>query len=326
MLLKLLYAVQSPYNICFGVVSELKVNLMESRSSSEIDDELVAMHAWAHNFRLEAMSFKYMEDLVPLGEHEVFVMLGCVYLGNHRLASHDDWVQLEKVLEHLPEVRKRKASSEESQARGKWKAELVAHPWLAELLSAHEELAEKQPRQKSTPSSTSASATASHAKRDDAEAPPKDAHEVGADEVFAALYDRREEWHLRDGAKSSDFTICLLGGKWTMDHLGVPYDAFQGKSASGAASAWCARFSLPKSGRFSIAAYSEATACIMATAWCGHMQHLYDLWVLADDDSFRYTKDTEQWREPEEFSRVVAGSNGQTLKRCEQIRAIRPTR
>lgn len=72
----------------------------------------------------------------------------------------------------------------------------------------------------------------------------------------------------QDGSKRTgcDFTTALLGGRWTQQHLGVPYDAFQGKAAAGQASEWCSMFSLPRS-------LWGWPACTMVQAWCSRMQH-----------------------------------------------------
>ena len=148
---------------------------------------------------------------------------------------------------------------------------------------------------------------------------------VDEQEIFDALYNRRATLHDEGGAaKSSDYAVALLGGSWTMAHLGVAFDAYQGKASCRDASEWCTTFSLQKSSRFSIAAYSDRAASTLAAAWCSHMQHLYDLWD-PDEAGFTYARPREPWPEPQDFAEFAARACGAALKRCEQIRGISPT-
>ena len=325
---KLLFATQSPLDICFEVVSKVRVALLEKQAVGSIGFEFVAKEAWAEDFEVElAMPFVTMHHLLPLGEHKVEVLWDAVFLGQQRLSSHSDWVPLDVLLESLPCAGKADGVPEEAgkAVRKLMAHELAAFPSLLAILDGWHEQQRKQAHFahcQSAPSSRPGGATKLKANGEEEKA---EEVEVDEEEIFEALYKKRAMLHVEVGAaKASDFAVAILGGAWTMAHLGVAYDAYQGKASGNDPTEWCTKLSLAKSARFSIAAYGDRHANILAAAWCSHMQHLYDMWDR-DDAGFVYGREREPWAEPRDFSDFAAGASGAALKRCEQIRVICPT-
>ena len=93
---------------------------------------------------------------------------------------------------------------------------LKKHPWIGKALE----------QKKPTPEE----------KEPDEEEEVQAPAELDADvvaSVMSALQDKREEMSLtHGGVHSIDFEVVVLGGKWTMQHVGVPCDAFKGQAKS----------------------------------------------------------------------------------------------
>ena len=76
---------------------------------------------------------------------------------------------------------------------------------------------------------------------------------------------KRAEWDVDRKNEHEDFTVELLGGAWTKDHLGVEYDAFRGYARRGDPEEFCVRTGLQKSFRCTTRSVPEETAFQICT-------------------------------------------------------------
>lgn len=142
--------------------------------------------------------------------------------------------------------------------------------------------------------------------------------------VFKELREKREAW-LGEPAVADDFRVAILGGAWTQQAMGKPYDNFMGKAASAKAKSWCQQYGCPASSRFSIAMYGEHAASQMASAWCHKLQYYIDISQAASPGPYRYTEDDHGgYQEPSAFTECVTALKGKQLARAQQLRSLRP--
>jgi hypothetical protein len=81
-----------------------------------------------------------------------------------------------------------------------------------------------------------------------------------AEETFAALYQKREEWCALGEEALEDFRVRITGGAWTKAHIGKAYDAFMCKASTQTSDEFCRMYGLNVSCRRSIDKYGEDTA------------------------------------------------------------------
>ena len=93
--------------------------------------------------------------------------------------------------------------------------------------------------------------------------------------VFQVLDKKRSELLVEDTV-GEPFRCSIRGGAWAQRHLGVAYDAYQGRSATSEAREWCVAYSLPQAQRFNVGFYGEEAASVLSKAWCHHMS-----WLMA---------------------------------------------
>ena len=154
-----------------------------------------------------------------------------------------------------------------------------------------------------------------------------DVDELLPETVFAALAAAREEAE-KDPEASDCFRVVPLGGMWTAKHLGVAFDAYQGKAATQESRTWCAAHTLQSAMRFDCSLYTVHGAFVMASYWASKMAHFFQMWCdLGSPKAQKYTvSDLASWKEPAGFT-VLATSltKPQAIRRVSQLRDLYPS-
>ena len=81
-----------------------------------------------------------------------------------------------------------------------------------------------------------------------------------------------------------DFKTFVLGGKWTLEHTGKPFDAFQARACTTIATAFCIDRGLQKSKRYGIAMGADACR-VLARAWAHTMQYYLNVYCESPIDT-----------------------------------------
>ena len=61
------------------------------------------------------------------------------------------------------------------------------------------------------------------------------------DRAFAELQEQRHVWAEQYHFTASHFKVCLLGGAWTQEHVGMVCDAVKAYASGQVVQGWCAR-------------------------------------------------------------------------------------
>lgn len=148
----------------------------------------------------------------------------------------------------------------------------------------------------------------------------KDMTDEDLSDLFMALDDAR--LHTSDaGARGIDFAVVVLGGIWTMLHLGRAHDAYQGKAirSMGAAADFARAYGLQTTARFNVDRYGDAGALAMANAWASKSQHFFDMWCTRPADYVFTPADFATWQAPAEFLALLPTLAGPALVRAQAL-------
>ena len=110
-----------------------------------------------------------------------------------------------------------------------------------------------------------------------------------------------------------------------MAHRGQLYDAFQAKASGAEALAWCRRYKVATSARFSAQMYGDEMAGLLSRWWAAKMQHFLDIYRARGVEKYLYTDaDVAGFVEPPEVPAMEAKADGKQRPRFAQVRALRP--
>ena len=131
----------------------------------------------------------------------------------------------------------------------------------------------------------------------------------------------REEWR-------NFYSVKIRGGKWTGEHKGVAYDCYACYAINGSlADEFVQSFAnVRASVSWSIRAYGDAGAHVLARAW-GHKHHYFVmLWAAAGcpEGHIFSEEDIRLYSEPDAFRVLAADAVGPLADRILQIRAMVP--
>ena len=310
---KMLYATQKPLLACFSLLEEVEQDdLMEP-----LTRVTWAEHSRTHfRFKLKAnfLSTVPWHDLPEAPLDNMFVLKDLHYSDGNHLVSDSDLVPLEEVLSWLPkpERKQRGVQAKTGETNSSHDAALLAqHPFLKGLLT-------QQTSGSSNPERSADPVDTSHA-----------LEEALSDEslqaVFSELENKRQE-HIDPPGYHGDFVVTLLGGKWAMQHKGVPFVAFQGKAKDNTvANDWCLQYSLQRTARFEISMYGEEVASNLAHGWCDRMLYFFNLWLSSGQEHYRYTAaDVADYEEPPEIVELATILTGAALTRLNKVRSLKP--
>jgi hypothetical protein len=147
-----------------------------------------------------------------------------------------------------------------------------------------------------------------------------------ASEIFDVLIAKRAEWAVEHTEGRQDFSVDILGGKWTKDNLGVAYDAFRGHAHRGEPEEFCVKWCLQKSFRCSVTTISEEVAHLVCTAWCSKMQFAYSKFLAEGDQADFCDNAFVGFVEDPAVARTWAAAAGPVRERLTKIRdmCLRP--
>jgi len=174
-------------------------------------------------------------------------------------------------------------------------------------------------KKKGAPPSSSSSES-----EEDLEVAPFLATEEDEAAIWAQLDEAREavlDFKLRTG----DFSVSVLGGKWTFEHKGVAADAVKAYVRGQEAEDFCKSHKTAKSASYHFSTYGQDIAALLARTWAAKMQYCFNAILLKAKGSEASDKDLfALWQEPSEFTQLAEKSAGrqQVMKRVDQIRQL----
>ena len=83
-------------------------------------------------------------------------------------------------------------------------------------------------------------------------------------------------------AESQDFSVRVLGGRWTRRNRNLTWDAIQGYARTADAKLFCASFGMQQSMRFAAQEHGRNDGLLLAQAWVERMAYYYSFWEAAD--------------------------------------------
>jgi hypothetical protein len=243
---KFLYAMQTPHIIVFAPLQEVEAFVpCDILDMASLDN---AYQRFVQTFVVDYASF-VTADMVPaMAPSQISLMGQADYVGGNTIASHSCWERLDTVLAGLPA----RAAFQPKTHEPKWhENKKLVTPWLkGKLQSEHSDA----PR-------------SGDSGGDCSDRTAKEFTDEELDALFSELAHSRESSDVASGPVV-DFKVCVLGGLWTMIHLGRSHDAYQGKvcKSTGAAANFVDSYGMQKSARFNVDLYGEKGSRTMATA------------------------------------------------------------
>ena len=107
------------------------------------------------------------------------------------------------------------------------------------------------------------------------------------DRAWAELSDARATANTDPG---NDFTVHVVGNKFTVKKRGEAFEAFAGRvKAGGAAEQWCRQYNMQATSRYSSSWYGVDAAATCAREWCARMQYFYNIFQESGNPGYRFT-------------------------------------
>jgi hypothetical protein len=264
LLMKFVYAVQSPLSACFNAAES--VDLEALQPTSAYDSLAQPFNSWPYAFRLKWCKYFYTAEGDIKPEWSVHVLPHTVHIGGALVVSNASWLTLAEVREIFPNVGLGGADDvhvDGTRAKDFETTELWrTQPWVWQFLDTGRAPGPDE-------GDGDGGGHGAHDGRHERD------EEVDAEVVYAALEERRLEWAVADPAAYDAFSWRLLGGRWTAEHVGVAFDCFKAEVRP-LAKDWCILCGLPRQRQYTIATYGEDASQCMAAAWCHRMQWIYD--------------------------------------------------
>jgi hypothetical protein len=274
-----LFAMQSPYFAAFAQVHRLGRVVPSSSGARALLGAVgeIPPHAYDHCFRIDWKMTVTGLDIVCEDLASAYVVSDVVAIGSDILASNARAVPFDEFLSSLPPKPPTDDTAEAPRAPAIPIEGLPKHGWLDRYMGhGSDDGVGARP-----PGSSGDPVPLVGAPLDDDE----------AELVFRELDLMRRDWcgPLEDEAFS--FKVGILGGKWTMEHVGKVADAFRGYACTADAKAWCDLYLFQNAMRFNISAYGEKTASALALHWARRMEYFYNVWYAQELPRYNYTDD-----------------------------------
>ena len=269
-----------------------------------------------HEFFIEWGEFQHEVAWDETTEIAVLPLL--FYDSGNLVCSHADFVPFDKFMEGVPKPSAKAPSKAEHEvAANELKDTDLAteYPWLkayTDKAADQTEADEEHHPEEEVDSET--------------DSLPPTSDDEAAEAAFAALQHKLLTWQGQVQA-GDDFITCVRGGKWTSANRTKPFEGVRAYARGEGPKLWCRQYGLQDTASFSFATHTEAHSSVLALAWRGRMQWLYDLHLEKDTDSYQYTEeDLQGFQEQPAFASLVEqlAANAKSRPRALQIRAIRP--
>ena len=123
-----------------------------------------------------------------------------------------------------------------------------------------------------------------------------------------------------------DFEVVVLGGRWTMQHVGVACDASKGQAKGQRAKDWCRIHGLSMSFSCSFKQCGETMAHDLCHEWCRRMQFFFSWHEAHPGSDVDWHDIANQYEEGEDFVQLMRSARSQEIhKRGAVLRAIVPS-
>ena len=212
-----------------------------------------------------------------------------------------------------------------------------AHPWLRRFfpeLMGEDAFGRIAARKRQGPAPPRQEEPVADQAADDAGDSDSDADAERVDRLDPAEYDammelfrqRREEWAAEDRTHEVDFYTFIRGGKYPIEHEGVPFNAVGAMARGGLPRQWAQVYNMPVMSSFQYSAHGDG-AELLAAEFCRKCQYLYDIWFQRDAADYRYTAaEIDAYVEDPAFTMWANGNelSALTRNRVVQLRAMRP--
>ena len=268
-----LYAKEQPHEAMF---LELRPRAVECRLGLGEDEAVFVPPAHRTEYDYLDPLRIFAEHAVPICDEAEIVVYRDVRLSGRMAASNSAPVDFDEFVRDMTTGmdatqsgghgarRPREAPCQQSAL-----AELIAnHPWLSaeDLFPA---------KKKARPARGAAAGDEYTAAEDgevfelESDAAASDAEgDAGMVDVDAELAAVRADLAAGDEEADEFYTLRILGGRWTLDHIGVAADAAMAAARGGLASAWATAHHFPKTRRFNFNKYGREAARMLALEVC----------------------------------------------------------
>ena len=249
----------------------------------------------AYRFSCEYSKYVWGKDIFIGDGHQLQVLTSMCYEGDEMVHSYGRLIEWDHFVHGLEqpapvvvpvEAEEESDSAAEDEVPQQTMADMIfENPWLADRWAEHDQLDEDMSdcEGMKPPSKKEAGI-----KLDD--------DRVAA--VWAALSAKRMGYAAEELAPQDYFKTSILGGAWTEQHKGVPFDSAMCFSSGGRVVRWCTMFHVQKTKRFGFRGHGEAEAYALAR-YCAHvMSYYYSVYVDAGGGRRPYT-DEELDRRPD---------------------------
>ena len=324
--LNFVYAVQQPALVCFQELTELPNPRLFPVAVPGIR-RVCAPRAPAFRFSHEQGKFAWGKDIV-IGDGHKLDVLTCmrnegeaVTVSFGRLIEWDDFTfgldQPGPEPAIAPDEDDEESEGTDAEAGSETEGQSMAdmifeNPWLADRWAESERL-------------------------DDGMSEGKDVGSAGGkkggivlDEariaaVWEAVIAKRREFAAEELAPQEYFKTSILGGAWTEQHKGVPFDSVMCFASGRQVVAWCTKYHVQKSKRFGFRGHGEAEAHALALYTAQVLSYYYAFFVEGGRVSRPYTEE-ELDRRPNASAwlRDKAMHNGRVCESLFAIHDIRP--
>ena len=328
------YAMQSPQFCCLSpLVPAPSVSSKKRKVGHRTFQK--PSPVWDHQFTPNFLENISHEDAPVTTPEDLYVLPYLCLMEADLVTSHADMMSWTEFTKHLPKGRQPPTSETE------------ARPWSSASLSAAQsdasqpawlqDYVQRRAQDRMSPGVPSADdQSAMHAMGGppDQSSVIQDLVDTGVSgteeddllaDCWAAVSAKRHEWHSQATGVVSDFKTSLLGGAWTQQHRQKPYDAVRSSARTQASKDWCGKYGLNLSSRYELDVFGDRLCAVFTTEWCRRMQYLFDLYLAAGSDDYRYTDvDLGEYVESAAFSECFEALQGRALVRGLEIRGITP--
>jgi hypothetical protein len=305
---KLMFAMQSPMLVVFATVRPVDVYV---GGIADINDLDAACHDWRLKFSTDWRSFTLLEDLYDVPLSDISIVSNVQYIGGDLLATTEMWESLDVVLAVYTALLPTRVGPKPEKPAAEWHdTPKHATPWL------------RGEKHATTSGPTGATGSTDHV--NDSLLMTDDA----IDELFDELRELQVETEAGQPALP-DFHVKVLGGKWTIEHMGIGHDAFKAKAVriKSEAAKFAYDYGMGKDGaRYNVSIYGgDAGALEVAKTWASKAQFFYDVWKAKADASYAFTAaDCAPWRPSDAFLALLPTLGAAAHLRACQLRDFVP--
>ena len=312
---RFVFAYQNPLLVCVVAVEQEEYG-QRLVSPADFFNHIGA--GWQHKFR-STWCLRYSDDGVFDAARDIEVLPNAMYVSSGCICSASEWqslASLEQVLPRRSISRPKRAKQDEHEQC----EQAVPEPWMEypamwEFLKEKVEVVARRKRFKTTP--------------DHGDDPH---HEVrmDGDQAVAELVRRRVELakEVDDEELRNSYSVNIRGGKWTGENKGVAYDCYACYAInSSLAAEFVQSFSnVRSSASWSIRAYGDVAAHVLAMAWGHRHHHFLNRWVAVGcPEGHKFSEeDIGLYSEPDALRGLASDAVGPLADRIRQIREMVP--